>query len=621
MALVMGAVGFCYATATCTAVSSRSVDAPEAGPRLVGSTNLRFTNPLATAQNYPGIPLGPKDFDLGDACFGTIIQRYVTVAGGVRPYSFSSIDLLTVLGNNSSMVFGISGYAFGSIAATSAQPFKFTVKATDSTGSSAHQSATGTFHMNTMLCGGGIFKFCVDNINNGQVGLNYIGQIEAMGGIGAVKYSVIANTLQLNGLPAGTNGALESLGLSLAADGSIYGRPLLSGQVSFKAHAVDSLNRIAKDRSNTILDQVVTFNIEQNGLTSTDYTTLYCSVRGDQSRANKDTIKFSGLMNLQGNGSPSLRFTTFVFRLGNVVVKGNIDSSGHIVTQVGNKTLKLPDGSVFSGRVDPRTGLITGALSKATVARILNNSAVTGQGITRLAFGLIVSNNVLAADTLEFSTRMVGDKLQMDYRMSKSGQPLGGSFQIVSALGKDASTLSGTKGDAWKVKFMIVPRFGIDTNPGLDALASINVRIGQNFVQKIPATQLTSTNNGSISLLKPAIKTGVSKLKIDGHKFIGQLETFSLDTLQTFISPAADVQQPALSPASFPNAGVPPSGFTNTDFDLGIDMNRTGNNASFTGEYGRFIMGVPNRSSWVDLVGVADRRPQAPASPPPAPAH
>jgi hypothetical protein len=628
MALVLGVTGFCYATATCTAVTSRGADSPEAAARLVGSTNLRFTNPLATPNNYPGLPLGPTDFDLGDACFGTSIQRYVTCAGGVRPYSYISIstsapanDLLTVLGNNSSAIFGASGYMFGSIAATSRIPFSFGVQATDSTGSSGHIKVQGTFHMNAMLCGAGMFKFAVDNINNGQVGMNYAGQIEAIGGIGTVTYSVLPNTLTLNGLPFGTNGALESLGVSLSADGTIFGRPLLAGQVSFKARAVDSQQRIAKDRSNSIADQVISFNIEQNLLTSTDYTTLSCSVRGDQTKVNKDTIKFTGIMNLQGNAAPSLRFQTFVFRLGNIVVKGQIDATGKLVTLVGNKLLRLPNGAIFKGKVDPKTGLISATLSKATVAQVLNNTSITDQGVTRLGFQLIVSNGVVAADTLEFLTRRIGDKLQMDYRMSKSGRPLGGAFQILSAVGKDGKTISGTRGDAWRVKFMIIPRFGVDTNPGLDALASINVRIGQRFVQKISSLQLTSTRNGSITMLKPAISTGVAKLKIDTRKFIGEVQTFPLDTLQTFISPAADVAPPPAKNPTFPNAGVTPGSFTNTDFDLGIDMNRTGNNASFIGEYGRFIIGVPGKKVWVDVISAADRRPQAPASPPPAPSH
>jgi hypothetical protein len=327
------------------------------------------------------------------------------------------------------------------------------------------------------------------------------------------------------------------------------------------------------------------------------------------------------MMNGLANLPPVLRFQTFVFRLGGVVATGTFNSIGGIQTLFGHKTVKLADGSVFKARFDPRSQQITGSLTKATVAKVLNNNAITTQGTTRVGFQLIVSNVLLASDTLEFLTRTSGNKLQMDYKLSRAGKPLGGSFQILKAIGRDALTISGTRGDAWSVKFFIIPRFGVDTNPGLDALSSINVRIGQRFVQKINSLQLSSTSGGNITMLKPAVKNGVAKLQIDTKKFVGQLETFGLDTLQTFISPAADVAPPPANVTNFPNAGVPPGSFTNTDFDLGLDFNRNGNNASYTGEYGKLILGLPGKKVWIDNVGAGDRRPQLPANPPPAPAH
>ena len=365
-----------------------------------------------------------------------------------------------------------------------------------------------------------------------------------------------------------------------------------------------------------MLDQVVTFNIEQNPLTSTDFTTLSVTVRGDQGKVNKDTIKFSGLINMQAVGAPSLRFTNFIFRLGSVVVNGIIDQKGNVVAQ-NNRKLVLPDGSQFTAKINAQTGLITGTLTKATVATVLNNTAITDRGLTRLAFQVILSNNILAAETLEFSTHKVGNKLSLDYSIAKTGNTMGGNFQILSALGKDGLTISGTRGDAWHVKFMIIPRFGVDPNPGLDALTSLNVRIGQNFIQRIPATQFTSTRGGNITLLKPAVKGAevVAKLTINTHKYIGSLDTFTLGSLSTFISPAADVAAPPKQVNGFPNAGVPPTSFTNTAFDLGIDVNRSGNNSSFIGEYGRFILGLPIKTEWVDKVNLGDKRPQVPAPP------
>jgi hypothetical protein len=609
MGLILAVAGFCYATSTTSATAGRSVDAA-AAPRLVGSTNLRFTNPLLPNSNV---------FDLGDATYGTVIQRYVTAAGGVRPYSFGSPDLLVNLANNSSLFLGRSGYLFGSINRNTLPPLNFTVLLTDSTGSQTRiQQVVGNFKINVQLGGAGVFRFAVDNINNGQKGLSYVGALDTLGSVGTVAYSVLPNTLTVNGSPRGTDGALETIGLSLAADGTISGKPLEAGLVSFKARAVDSLKRIANDRTNSIQDQVVSFNIEDNALVSNDYTTLTCSVKGDLGAANKDTVKFSGFMNLGGSAAANLRFSTFVFRLGGISVTGRFDVTGKVVN-LKQKKIVLPDGSIFTAKVDPHSGVLSGSLTKATVLKLLNGNSITDRGTARLGMLFVLSNNVLASDLVEFATRRAGNKISMDYKLGKSGRPLAGSFQILSVSGKDAATVSGTSGDIWTTKFMIIPRFGIDTNPGLDALSSVTVRIGQNFVQKIPGTAFSSTRNGNITLLKPATKgEQVAKLTIDGRKFVGSLQTFPLGSTRTFISPAVDVKPPAPSGSS---AAIPLGNFVTTGFDLGIDLARTGNNASFTGEYGKLIIGLPGNKAWVDRIDEASHGAQAPAAPQPQPAH
>ncbi len=607
LGLILAVAGFCYATGTSYATASRSTDVPEAGPRLVGSSNLRFMNPR--------LPTG--EFDLGDATYGSMIQRYVTAAGGVRPYKYVSPDLLSKLANNSSLFLGNSGYLFGSITSNTRPPLVFSVTLTDSTGSQTrNQSVNGTFRIGIQLGGAQSFRFAVDNINNGQKGLSYAGALDTLGGVGTVTYSVIPNTLTVNGTPRGTNGALETLGLSLSADGTISGKPLESGLVSFKAHATDTLKRTANDRTNTVPDQVVAFNIEDNAIASTDYTTLNCTVRGDLGATNKDTIKFNGLINMTGNAINSLRFTTFQFRLGAYNVTGRVDISGNVVN-IKQNTLKLPDGSQFKAKIDAHKGTLSGSLSKATVAKLLNGASITDRSTSRLGMQFVLSNNVVCADTLEFASRRKGNKIALDYNMSRTGRPLGGTFQILTVVGKDGTTISGTRGDAWNAKFLMIPRFGIDTNPGLDSLSSITVRIGQNFVQKIPANAFTSNKSGSISLLKPATKgEQVAKFKLDGRKFVGEVQTFVLGSTRTFISPAVDVVNPA-SPAG--NGAIPISSFVTTGFDLGIDLARTGNNASLTGEYGKLVIGVPNQKAWVDNIGKASRGFQIPAAPQPVP--
>ena len=201
LGLLLAVAGFCYGTLTATTADSRGTDVPGVETRRVGSGQLRFTNALFQGG-------GPNDFDLGDATFGSIIQRYITAAGGVRPYNYSygSPSLKQLLGQNSSLLIGQSGYMAGSIAFNSANPLVFGVTATDSTGSSGHLTVSANFHITPALGGVGVFRFAVDNINNGLVGLNYVGALDTIGPIGTVTYSIVPNTLTLNGAPVGTDG-------------------------------------------------------------------------------------------------------------------------------------------------------------------------------------------------------------------------------------------------------------------------------------------------------------------------------------------------------------------------------------------------------------------------------
>jgi hypothetical protein len=205
-------LGFTYALAT----SSRSTDA-EAGvsSRVVGSGALRFMAPVILDQADPL----PDTFDLGDACFGTAITRYITVAGGVRPYRMSAANLVPpLIAPNSTITLGVSGWLSGSIAVATVPPLNFSVTAVDATGT-VPQSVTGNFQINVMICPPGTFRFAVDRINNAILGQHYVAKLETLGGNQPVRFSVLPGTLTVNGIAKGVVGGLEAIGLSLADDG------------------------------------------------------------------------------------------------------------------------------------------------------------------------------------------------------------------------------------------------------------------------------------------------------------------------------------------------------------------------------------------------------------------
>src|SRR4051812_7775590 len=77
LGLVFAMAGFCLA------ISNSPDDSHSAGSRAVGSAlPLRFTNPLVAGFT--------NEYDLGDACFGSLVTRFITAEGGLKPYRFTS---------------------------------------------------------------------------------------------------------------------------------------------------------------------------------------------------------------------------------------------------------------------------------------------------------------------------------------------------------------------------------------------------------------------------------------------------------------------------------------------------------------------------------------------------
>src|SRR5437868_12783039 len=84
MGLVFALAGFTYAVSN---FAPRGEDMAVA-PRAVGTTlPLRFTNPYVMMGTV--VP-NFNEYDLGDAGLGSVITRFVTAEGGLKPYRFTS---------------------------------------------------------------------------------------------------------------------------------------------------------------------------------------------------------------------------------------------------------------------------------------------------------------------------------------------------------------------------------------------------------------------------------------------------------------------------------------------------------------------------------------------------
>ena len=566
-ALVMAMGGFCYATSTGKqAAVSRSFTVGQG--RAIGSTAMRFTNPLTT----PGVP---NDYDLGDACFGSVVQRYITVTGGIRPYHISGI-----INGITSISIMQSGCVMGSVT-SSTSPILTLITATDSA-STQPQSIQSTFRLTMLACTANTFQFAVNNINDGVVGLSYISKIETVGGALPVVFSILPNTLTLNGVPVGVNAALEAVGLTMSTDGTITGRPLMAGQVQFKVRATDQSNRIAGARFGGGQDQVITLNIQANSLTSTDFTTLTCKVQGDVGRVGKDTITFTGLINLGGQPLRNLFNTEFEFRVGAAAFDGRFNVLGKVVNVNGGPVV-FADGSKMTANVDSRSGLVKGKITHATVGRAVNALNLPDRSTQRLGVGMLLCGFVIASDMIEFATHKVGDKFTLEYQLGKVGQPLGGAFQVTSVQGIDALDIAGEPASKWSIRFLAVPRFGVDPTPGFDAVSTVGIRIGTNFNQRISAAQLTSNKKGDIKLIgKQPDGASVSKFSFSASKFEGLIQTNALATIFTGMLQARV------------------AGGGSANFMLGFDLARTGSNSPYTGENSKVIITNAKHNRWMD---------------------
>ena len=604
IAVFASVIGFSYAIVT-QASANAPTSSSAVASRSVGSGTLRLLAPVFIPNDL--------DCDLGDALFGTVITRYVTATGGLRPFSFSSTG---TPGKPSDLIVLPSGVATGMISATGAPPtVSFSVFVTTSAerdiANTPTPSATKIFHLAMFPTGSQVYRFANDHLNNGVLGQAYIGKVDTIGGKGSVVYTIVAGTVTLNGQPLGTGNSLEdAMGLSFATDGTLYGRPLKTGLITFKAHAVDSAKRVAKDRTNSVFDQLYTFNIENGNVTASDATILAISTKGDTALVNADSLKFTAFMNLGGknpsaltskvnpDGSTTLINNQFSFLFGSNVYSGFLNNQGKVLTPQG-QPLIFPDGTALKCTVDPVNGTITGQLLHANLSAGVNATAIENRSTKRVAVAIIIYNIVVATDTVEFQTKHIGTKYALTYLIGRTGRPLGGVFQVFDARGSDAFDIGGNPADTWISKFLIAPRFGIDdidneTVPGYSQLTNINVRIGTKFIGgypdsntsqivPIPALALATKKNGSISYISSGNGAYVKSLTINPASLSGIVITNAL----------------SINTTGLPQAHSLPAATANF-FNLGIDINRPLPASSFTGEDAKALINAPTFNKWID---------------------
>jgi hypothetical protein len=592
--LLAALVGFSYSMATLNNSERENQKiVVNVSPRSVGVTDpLRFTNPFLPAGVdvlYPtggDQPTDPDVFDLGDACYGSVITRHVNATGGVRPYTFSSDNLSDIVKNSgSSLKLSATGLLVGTVSPAVSSPLSFNVTVADSYGTDPN-TRTGIFRINLFQGSLDIFRFAMDTIPGGQLGRSYAAKLETIGGQTPIKFNFVAGSLSINGVNQGASATLlNDLGIAVFEDGTVAGRPLKTGTISFAVQAVDSLGRIAKNRTNTAENQTIAVVMENSDVTSTDLTTFSCIIKGDRNKPGKHSIKYKGLINTYGlTDNFRIANNPLDFRVGEKTFNQTNPFTGQKVAFYDtHSTVKalLGDGTQVNSKLNVRNGQLAVNIGATNVEDAVEASGLSNNQIKRLVLQINIGEIIASSELLDFQVSVSGSKFQLTYSLGKTGKPLAGAFQLISVKGKDQRDLAGREGDAWSLRFLAIPRFDIDWQPGLTSVNSVVVRLGYHFSHTVTASYLNVSGNGGVQYVNKLEKFGVKKIKTDPVKYIHQVQTW---------------------PISFRETAVPPAKYSDGGLALpfGFDIYRSGDNTNFIGEGARPIS--PMASNWTDRV-------------------
>lgn len=552
LGVLFAMVGFSFAIASFDGGSSGA----SAKGRAVGSNPLHFTNPFYTATT---------DRDLGDIVAGSGFVRYVRAAGGVAPYTFTSTvspTLKSVLNATTDPLLK-NGTIIGTTAAAfNTTPVRFNVTVSDCSTSNA--SVTEFFRLT--LISGTQFRFSVDSIPDAVQYRDYVTKIELLNGT-PVSCTAAITASTVPGITAG--GALESAGLQLSNDGTLYGKPFKSGSITFIVTAKNAQGATALGRFPAVTaGQTFTLNIAANNTVGADIFATGITIKGGQ--AGKDSVSYKGIVNLGNTAVSSLAGQAMTLRIGKYVTPGNaatvntLDDKGKI-----GKSPKPAKGVTvvtLKGGVSSK-GQVTLTAGKETLGTLFDGTDTFSVNVQ--------VGPINATEVLVFTRKSSSKGFQLTYKQGTNVNAAGG-FLITKVDGKDDSK-AATDFDSWKVALLAQVPAG-STGTGLqagsfDGANSGTVSIGNNF-----------TDDVGVSAAKGTVKSTDKKKPTDAEVTKLQLSNKGKGSLQTGFLPGTATGIKAAK-----------SGATGANFALGIVL-KQGSTVTFSGEGGAPIFNKSNKS-------------------------
>lgn len=579
--VLLASVGFSYSLATSgTADNSGS----HVAMRAAGTVRfpLQFTNAFVT---------GSTDRDLGDAAIGSAITRHVAARGGFPPRRFTSDRTNTEFAGNvtlseaintlpaqfspgqSTAILYLDGILKGQVGgpftgAAAPTPVRFDVTVTDSRGTNPN-SVTETFRL-TMV-DSTTFKFAQSALHDGVAFRQYHEKIELIAGNAPYAFSASQiSVTDANGVNTPYT-SLEDIGLFLnAKNGRLVGRPLFAGTVTFTVDCADSMGVKAKSRDLSTTGQVLSFNVAANPRVASELFATAISIKGDIAAGGKDSIHYSGLVDLTGTTLSKLAGSDVSLQIGNYTSPTvKLDAKGK------GKTDKGAAGATMS------VSLTADGLLKITIgndnfgnAGTIIKDAELQKTLKILPVEVSIGDSYDSSELLKFGVKAKGGKFALDYKFGPGN--LGGGFLITSVVGKDDATASKAA-DSWKVAFVALPQ----ENQKFDTAISSTVGIGTDFTDTIGVTSFGGKVKSTDKRDPKAAQVLKLAMSSNGK---GGLTTGPLPQKSTQSNVATDI------PAAL-------SSTKKARFPLLITLNNASDKEVFGAEGSRVIF--PKGSSWI----------------------
>lgn len=499
LGILCATLGFSYSLATVPGTSAPS-DANDHELRA-GSREgrlLRFSDPFILAGSDVNFPSGgdvsadPDGFELGDVANTVSFERAISTLGGVRPTKITSVNLANSAGGG--VFLDESGVLFGK--ATLAGSFAFNATVKDARGS----LRTGYFRLNSLTPAAGDFRFAMNRLANAQVGQDFVTKIEAISPEGGFPfYSVVPGSVVLNGTPRTD---LEFNGFTLFDDGTLAGRPIIAGTMTFTARATKAGVK-AKNRAGTAEDQTFTLTIEPESTMQSQLATSQMTLKGDYSNSSRGTISYKAQLQTGDRALGDFSGSLFIFRIAGTTFSTTLDSFGQ--QRFGDVRVKL---SASKGEIQV-------TVRNANTAILFPQNSIGNRGGKTITVQMDLGDKFRYVEALECSTTSNRNRFQLSYRLGKQ-TVLGGLYQITRI--QAAEFFEGT---AYRVYFI---QSGILSNPAAQTGdGSVKVFFGGTFSQTVP-------------LFRGKAKVppdGVRSVLIANKTRRGKLDTYPLTAAET----------------------------------------------------------------------------------------